>query len=112
VEPLPWLVLRYWPLDREWLVRHAKLHDLQNRLGFVLTLARRLAERAGDEPKARAVSDLVTELEPSRLAREDTFCRASLARAEQRWLKEHRSVDARPWNLRTDWTADAVRHVT
>ncbi len=107
-----WLVLRYWPLDRDWLVRHAKLHDLQNRLGFVLTLARSLAERAGDEPKARAVSDLVTALEPSRLAREDTLCRASLAGSERRCLKAHRSADARPWNLLTDWTADTVRHVT
>jgi len=112
VEALPWLVLRYWPLDPDWLVRHAKLHDLQNRLGFVLTLARRLAERTGDEPKARAVSALVTALERSRLAREDTFCRASLAGAERRWLKEHRSADARHWNLLTDWTADAVRYVT
>ena len=93
-------------------MRHAKLHDLQNRLGFVLTLARRLAERAGDEPKARAVNDLVTALERSRLAREDTLCRASLAGAERRWLKEHRSADARHWNLLTDWTADAVRYVT
>jgi len=112
VEALPWLVLKYWPLDRDWLVRHAKLHDLQNRLGFVLTLARRLAERAGDEPKARAVADLATELERSRLAREDTFGRASLAGAEQRWLKEHRSADARHWNLLTDWTADALRYLT
>jgi hypothetical protein len=23
-EALPWLVLHYWPLDREWLVREAK----------------------------------------------------------------------------------------
>ncbi len=112
VEALPWVVLRYWPLDRDWLVRHAKLHDLQNRLGFVLTMARRLVERAGDEPKARAVNDLVTALERSRLAREDTLCRASLAGAERRWLKEHRSADARHWNLLTDWTADAVRYVT
>jgi transcriptional regulator with XRE-family HTH domain len=112
VEALPWLVLKYCPLDRDWLVEHAKLHDLQNRLGFILTLARRLAERAGDEPKARAVSDLVAALERSRLAREDTFCRASLASAERRWLKTHRSVDAKHWNLLTDWTVDAVRYAT
>jgi transcriptional regulator with XRE-family HTH domain len=112
VEALPWLVLRYWPLDGPWLVRHAKLHDLQNRLGFVLTLAQHLAGRAGDEPKARALRDFASELERSRLAREDTLGRASLGGAERRWLRAHRSDDARHWNLLTDWTADALRYVT
>jgi transcriptional regulator with XRE-family HTH domain len=112
VEALPWLALRYWPLEREWLVRHAKLHDLQNRLGFVLTLAQRLAERAGNDQRAQGLGDLVTALERSRLAREDTLCRASLSGAERRWLAAHRSADARGWNLLTDWTADAVRHRT
>jgi len=27
-------------MDPEWLVQQAKLHDLQNRLGFVVALAR------------------------------------------------------------------------
>jgi transcriptional regulator with XRE-family HTH domain len=112
VEALPWLVLKYWPLDQDWLVRHAKLHDLQNRLGFVITLASHLAERVGDEQRAQALSGLATELERSRLAREDTLCRTSLSGAERRWLTAQRSADARHWNLLTDWTADAVRHVT
>lgn len=110
VEALPWLVLRYWPFERAWLVREAKLRDLQNRLGFVVTLARRLAERGGNEQKVRALSDLEAELERSRLAREDTLCRASLPEAERRWLAEHRPEDARRWNVLTDWTVDALRY--
>jgi transcriptional regulator with XRE-family HTH domain len=54
VEALPWLVLKYWPLDQAWLVREAKLQDLQNRLGFVVTLARGLAQQQGDGYKAAA----------------------------------------------------------
>src|SRR5439155_23501444 len=108
VEALPWLVLRYCPLDRTWLVRQAKLHDLQNRLGFAVTLARGLAERTGDRPKTVALRDLEIELDRSRLAREDTLGRASLSGAEQRWLRENRSGDARHWNVLTDWTADAL----
>lgn len=108
-EALPWLVLKYWPLDREWLVREAKLRDLQNRLGFVVTLARRLAERARDERKARALSELETELERSLLAREDTLCGASLSEPERRWLAENRPEDAKRWNVLTDWTGDALR---
>lgn len=112
VEALPWLVLRYWPLDRDWLVRHAKLHDLQNRLGFVVTLARRLAARAGDELTARALGDLARDLDRSRLARADTLGRASLSGPERRWLMAHRSGDARHWNLLTTWTAEALRYAT
>ncbi len=111
VEALPWLVLRFWPLDQEWLIREARLLDLQNRLGFVVTLARRLAEGAGDQSRAHAFKDLETVLERSRLAREDTLCRASLPEAERRWLAKHRPQEARHWNVLTDWTADALRYV-
>ena len=110
VEALPWLVLQYWTLDWSWDVREAKVRDLQNRLGFVVSLARSLADRADDKQKARALSDLEGQLERSRLAREDTLCRASLPEAERRWLAEHRSDVARHWNLLTDWTADALRY--
>ncbi|MBI3104904.1 MAG: helix-turn-helix transcriptional regulator, partial [Candidatus Rokubacteria bacterium] len=63
VEALPWLLWRFWPLDRDWLVREAKLQDLQNRLGFVATLARRLADRGGDAPKGRALRELEAALD-------------------------------------------------
>jgi len=111
VEALPWLVLRYWTLDWNWVVREAKVRDLQNRLGFVVGLARSLAERARDERKAWTLTNLERELEHSRLARDDTLCRASLPEAERRWLTEHRSEEARHWNLLTDWTADALRYL-
>ena len=111
VEALPWLVLRYWTLDWSWVVPEAKVRDLQNRLGFVVSLARRLAERASDKGKARTLADLEAQLDRSRLVREDTLCLASLPEAERRWLIEHRPDAARHWNLLTDWTADAVRYV-
>ena len=110
VEALPWLVVKHWPLDRSWLLREAKLRDLQNRLGFVVTLARGVAERAGDGDTAAALADLEAQLERSRLAREQTLCRPSLSEAERRWLAKHRSADARRWNLLTDWTVDALRY--
>jgi transcriptional regulator with XRE-family HTH domain len=110
VEALPWLVLRYWMLDWPWVVREAKLRDLQNRLGFVVSLARSLAVRGDDREKTAALGDLEVQLDPSRLARADTLCRASMPAAERRWLAEHRSAAARHWNLLTDWTADALRY--
>ena len=50
VEALPWLLLRYWSLDPAWLVREAKVRDLQNRLGFVVSLAREVAVAQVLEP--------------------------------------------------------------
>lgn len=110
VEALPWLVLRYHALDWTWVVREAKVRDLQNRFGFVVDLARRLADRTDNKAATHTLTALERELERSRLAREDTLCRDSLSPAERRWLAEHRSEDARHWNLLTDWTAEALRY--
>jgi len=108
VEALPWLLLQYWELDRAWLAREAKLRDLQNRLGFVGGLARRLAERAGNEKMVRALSELEAELDRSRLAREDTLCRSSMPERERQWLREYRPREARHWNLLTDWRPEVL----
>jgi hypothetical protein len=43
-EVLPWVLLKHPDLDWEWLVRAAKVNDLQNKLGFLRNVARRLAE--------------------------------------------------------------------
>jgi transcriptional regulator with XRE-family HTH domain len=109
VEALPWLALRFAPFDDRWLVRQAKLRDLQNRLGFIVELARRLAERAHDEDKAQALRGLEGRLERSRLVLEDTLCKA-VREPQRRWLSERRSESARHWNLLTDWTVDALRY--
>ncbi len=40
VEGLPWLPLAFPNLNWEWLLREAKVRNRQNRLGFILDLAR------------------------------------------------------------------------
>ena len=110
VEALPWLVLRYATIDWNPVVREAELYDLQNRLGFVVALAREFATRSGDENRASTLRRLEAQLERNRLSRQDTLCRSSLPDAERRWLVEHRSEAAKHWNLLTDWTADALRY--
>jgi len=98
VEALPWLALHFPDLDREWLVERAKLHDVQNRLAYAVTLA---SELAGAGMAAR-LRELVLGLEPSRLAREDTLCHDSMTQAERRWLRQRRPQQAEHWNLLTD----------
>ena len=103
VEALPWLLLRFEGFDFEALVVPARARDLQNRLGFTVTLAREVAER--DPRWRRRVSELrylEEALEPSRLAREDTFGRPVRSERMHAWLRRHRSKAAEHWNLLTD----------
>ena len=51
-EGLPWLALTYVDMDWNWLVRNAKVHDRQNRLGFAVFLANEVAEREGEGARA------------------------------------------------------------
>jgi transcriptional regulator with XRE-family HTH domain len=100
-EALPWIVYRYSDLNWPWLLQRAKLHDLQNRLGFVVALARQVAERKEQAATAAALAAVEQQLEPSRLAREDTLCRESMTQAERRWLRKRRPALAQHWNLLT-----------
>jgi len=112
-EGLPWLLLEYSEWNTAWLVRQARLHNLQNRLGFVANLARRAAEgSAQHRDRAPALLQLEQELQPSRLAREDTLCWATLPEVRRRWLADNRPPEAAFWNLLTGWRPEELRHVT
>lgn len=51
-EALPWLLLKYPDLDWQSLVSAAKVRDLENKLGFVTCVARKVAEKLGENNKA------------------------------------------------------------
>jgi len=101
-EALPWVLLKHPDLNWEWLVRAAKVNDLQNKLGFVTSVARRLAEKLGKQETAALLREQESTLERSRLVREDTLCHDSLTQSERRWLCSNRSDEAKHWNLLTD----------
>jgi len=109
-EALPWVALAYPELDWDWLVPQAKLCDLQNRLGFVVAMARAAAARRSNEPARAALAAVEQQLEHARLAREDTLCRESMPPAERRWLVTARPELARHWNLLTGLTAEQLFH--
>ena len=112
-EALPWLLLQYADrLDTRWLLEQARLHTLQNRLGFVVSLARQVAEAAPQyRDRVPALARLEQNLQKSRLANEDTLCQAHLSAARRRWLQENRTPEAAYWNLLTDWRPEALRYV-
>ncbi len=102
VEALPWLTCTYADMNWDWLVRNAKLRDRQNRLGLVVTLAGKLAQRANDSVRSQKLTENRALLERSRLVHEDTLCHESMTEAERRWLRQHRPPEAKHWNLLTD----------
>ena len=111
-EGLPWLVLAYADMDWNWLVRNAKLHDRQNRLGFTVSLARDVVEAKYDDGRTHDLRQRVQVLESSRLAREDTFCRDSMTDAERAWLRQNRSPLAEHWNLLTDLKGEHLAYTS
>ena len=102
VEALPWLAYSYADMDWDWLVTNAKVHDRQNRLGYVVTLALKLGEEGTHSSRLEKLVASQSLLERSRLAAEDTLCHDSMTQAERKWLRSHRPQEARHWNLLTD----------
>jgi len=110
-EALPWVVLTYPDLNWSWLVSQAKLHDVQNRLGFVVATARAAAAADGRrQPTLEPLAAVEQHLERARLAREDTLCRESMSPPERNWLGTTRSALARHWNLLTGLTAEQLSY--
>ena len=111
-EALPWLLLHYPDMDREWLVRQARMHNLSNRLGFVVTLAKGALARPGETRSTRyqALVFLEAKLREGRLDREDTLCQASLSQGERVWLRQTRPQEAADWHLLTDWKPEHLQY--
>ncbi len=109
-EALPWVLLEYPDLAWQWLVREAKVNDLQNKLGFLTNVARRLAEKLGQDDTAALLRNQESALERSRLVKEDTLCHDSLTQTERRWLKSNRTDEAKHWNLLTDLSPEHLSH--
>jgi hypothetical protein len=101
-EALPWLALHHSELRWEWLVKQATVRGVQNQLGFVVSLARQVAERNAADTLAARLRPVERDLEAVRVLDEATLGRASMTKAERHWLRLHRSLDAQRWNLLTD----------
>ncbi len=102
VEALPWLAYTFADMDWDWLVTNAKVRDRQNRLGYVVALARKFGKEGMGSGRLKKLVASQSLLERSRLAAEDTLCHDSMTQTERKWLRSHRSHEARHWNLLTD----------
>jgi transcriptional regulator with XRE-family HTH domain len=111
-EALPWVVLNYPDLDRDWLLREARLHNLTNRLGFIVSLAMRVEERRGngDSGAYQSLTELENALKESRLEAEFTFGLRVMSSAQQEWVRRNRSKDAEQWHVLTTWRPEHLQY--
>lgn len=100
-EALPWLAFEFAQMNWKWLLPRVKVLDRQNRLGFLVTLARLLAEGKKDADRVRKLTVLESRLEKSRLVAEDNMG-SQLTNTETEWLRTTRSAEAKFWNVLSD----------
>jgi hypothetical protein len=108
-EALPWALVKFPDLDWDWLVAEAKLANAQNRLGYLVSLARQVEETKNDAKVLNALDRVYLELEDARLAKEDTLGR-DVTDAERQYFRQHRPESAAHWNLLTTLRASDLRY--
>jgi transcriptional regulator with XRE-family HTH domain len=112
-EGLPWLPLRYPHMDWDWLTREVKLRNRQNRLGFVVGLARQLAERLPEHREsARDLEPVLEGLEEAKLVKPGTYCHDSWSDRYRQEMATRRSPLAQSWNLLTGVKVEDLEHYT
>jgi transcriptional regulator with XRE-family HTH domain len=108
-EALPWLLVTYADLTWDWLLDQAKLANVQNRLGYLVDLARQVAEKRGQSTVVSRLAEVESQLEDARLAKEDTLGR-DLTEVERQHLRKHRPPSAAHWNLLTSLRVEDLRY--
>ncbi|MGB9070371.1 MAG: helix-turn-helix transcriptional regulator [Candidatus Acidiferrales bacterium] len=108
-EALPWVAMKYGRPDT-WLVETARKFNLQNKLGFVVRLARHVAEKRNDNTRSNELGKLEAMLEESRLAKEGFFYRPPVTESERKWLSKNRTADAAHWNLLADMRPEQLSY--
>jgi transcriptional regulator with XRE-family HTH domain len=112
VEALPWLPLQFPDMNWMWLVDQAKLRNRQNRLGFVLGLATRVALKRGLRSVAKSLHGASAALRVARLVRNDTLCQESWPPSQRHYAHLKRSKLAVFWNLDTRLTENDLAYAS
>jgi hypothetical protein len=107
---MPWVLARYPNLDWDWLVDQSKRQNAQNRLGFLVSLARQLPELGALDPNGlENLREAEQRLESAKLVAESTFGRHPVSDRERAWMRENRPELARRWKVLSTLTVEQVR---
>ena len=110
-EAMPWFLLRFSGFDQERLVKAARELNVQNRLGFVVSLAKAVAKsNPGYADRVPELARLESALEPYRLAREDDLGQTIRSQRLRAWVRKNRSEAAVHWNVLTDLSSEHLAY--
>lgn len=102
IEGLPWLIWKLWATDFSPVIAFATFHNVQNRLGFLVSLARQLSEQGNNTDRTAKLIAVEGQLITRRLTKEDFFFREVQQPLEYEYLRKVRSSVAKVWRLVTD----------
>jgi len=106
---VPWVLSHH---DLNWLslIAEVKAHEAQNRLGYLVHLARKAAQ----SQERSAVVDLLSQWEDTlaacRLDKEDMMGKTSMSDLEKEWLERYRPEEATYWHVLTNDGLDSLQH--
>jgi len=110
VEALTWVAMEFWALDWESVTRTALAAGTQNRLGYLLDLAREEAAHQNRAVASARLAAVQRGLEASRSDQEDEFFEAFGSELERQFVLARRPPAAAFWRMCTDYTP-ACLHV-
>jgi hypothetical protein len=111
-EAMPWLLLNFDGFNQEQLVTAARELNIQNRLGFIVSIAKTVAESSPAlSHRVQELMALESALEPYRLAREDDFGQSFRSERLRSWIMRSRSKAAAHWNLVSDLSPEHLPYV-
>jgi hypothetical protein len=110
---MPWLLLNFGRLDHRVLVDKARELGVQNRLGFVVALAKQVARRSPTHVRRLAeLESLESALETHRLANEDLLGQSFRTEKLRAWVEKNRSKEAVHWNVVTSLAAEHLAYAS
>jgi len=110
-EGLVWLAYAFTDINWDWVAKEAKVNDVTNRLGFVVTLARKLAEKKANDSATETLRVVETRLKRSTLIQEETLCHEQMTQIERKWLEDNRPPEASQWHILSDLLPEHLEHV-
>lgn len=111
VEGLPWIPFHFPDLRWDWLIFEAQTRGRQNRLGFVVSLAKSVAERRSMTKLSSTLFAVIGRIDPIRLEMSDTLCKESWPNAQRQAAHQQRSALAAHWDLDTRVIESDLAHL-
>lgn len=111
VEALPWIPFYFPHLRWDWLIFEAERRGRQNRLGFVVSLEKSVAERRSMTKLSCTFIAVIERIDQIRLEMNDTLCQKSWPSVQRQAAHQERSALAAHWDLDTRVTESDLAHL-